>query len=74
MGRPLEDLEIKKGGWEYTTTFNEVDVANAWGLLPFQFWALSEAQKAVMVEYVSSKSRMTAWEDQESSKKLDKDK
>ena len=70
-GIPLADLEKVKGKWQSSSqTFNDLQVANAWGLKPSEYWASSDPDKIYMTAYSQAVSEIRAVEDRETEKQI----
>lgn len=59
-GTTLDNHHTDPGNLDYTTLFEDADVAFKWGVTPDKFYELPPVIRAIMIQYVRSNNRLDA--------------
>jgi len=69
-GTPLKQLHLPRGEWSYTGDFEAMRAARDWRMTRTQFEALSDEDRAWMIAFTRTESRMQAWERAEQEREI----
>lgn len=71
FGKPLAELKLPRGNWEFNALFRDCITALKWGLNdPRDFWAKPKDIQALMVATVEAEMEMQSWEEIDSSRRI----
>ena len=59
---------MEKGEWSYNPVLAEMQTAREWGLLPSEWWAASEEDRALMFTTQRAEALMQAWNAQQATR------